>query len=762
MSNNSYFIKFKVLEVSYHNKSGFSVLKVKLKDYDYDYLPTTDIKVVGNFLSVYVDDEFEGNCEWIKNAKFGFQLRPIENEVLKKSNTASINGLTSFLKKFIKGVGEKTIEKIINEYGEDTLDMIAKGSENLSSIKGIGEKTATKIHEEYMKNYVFQEISLFFAEYNLSNKDILRIYEEYGLNTLNTIKENPYILTSLLDIHFSYSESIAFNFNLGYLFKQRIFSVILEVLKSNANNSGHLFLPKEVLFTQINLFLKKFSKYSFQKLTDSVISDYIQELVNLKQITIVLNNKNELCYFLSKYNYIEKEIVDYLYKLNLDYKEPIGTREQIEKSILEYEKVIGFKMAKRQKDAVFMALQNGLSILTGGPGTGKTQTINAIIQIMKMIKKDSTITLCAPTGRASKRMTELTGLDAATIHRELGLLPDGSFIDDDVMIESDILIVDESSMIDAFVFWKTLTKIDENTRILFVGDHEQLPSVGPGLILRDLIESDCVPVTTLDEIFRQAKESQIVMNAHAIIKGEINSLSFDNSKGDFYFIERQDIMNVQQSILSVVNRLVDVKGYKTTDIQILTPQRKGELGVYDLNNEFQKTFNPYNDSKIEHKLSSTETFRVGDKVIQTVNNYELVHVGEDTSGVFNGDIGVISNIYYLKNQKHIDISFPEKEVTYKEDEITELMLAYSITIHKSQGSEFPIVIIPVHESQDYMLTRNLIYTGITRAKEIVVLIGTKKALENSINNNISINRNSLIKERLINKFREDQGKKKSA
>ena len=758
MSDANYFIKFKVTDVAFHNESGFSVLKVKLLDYNYSYLPTTDIKVVGTFLSVYVDDEFEGTCEWIKHDRYGFQLRPIKDTIPKKINTSSIKGLTSFLKKFIKGVGPKAIEKVVEAYGENTLSMIGLGYENLMTIKGIGEKTAKKIYEEYMKNVIFEKISLFFSEYNLQNKDILKIYETYGLNTLNKVKENPYILTESFGIHFSYSENIGHSLKLGSLFKPRIFTAILEVLKSNAENNGHLYLNKETLYRQVNLFLQKFSKYDFVELKEETITHFIDELVDLKKITII-NHYKETCYFLSQYNYIEKEIVSYLHKLNSEFKEPIGTEKQIKLAIIDYEEKTGFKLAKKQRDSVFMALQSGMSILTGGPGTGKTQTINAIIQIMKALKNDATITLCAPTGRASKRMTELTGLDAATLHRELGLLPDGSFKDEETMIESNILIVDESSMIDAFVFWKTLSKIDDNTRILFVGDHEQLPSVGPGLILRDLIESDCVPKTTLTEIFRQAKESQIVMNAHAIINGNINSLSFDDSKGDFYFIERDNKMNVQTSILSIVDRLIKKKGYQSSDIQILTPQRTGELGVYDLNNEFQKNFNPYDDNRIEYKLSSTETFRVGDKVIQTVNNYELEHIGEDTLGVFNGDIGVIKNIYYFKNNIHVDVSFPEKEITYVEDEIKELMLAYSITIHKSQGSEFPVVIIPVHESQEHMLTRNLIYTGITRAKQIVILIGTRNALVNSINNNISIYRNSLIKERLIDVF---DVKKKSA
>lgn len=741
MQVKKYTMKFEVKKVCVHKDNGFSILDVKIKEYDSTYLPTTDIKVKGIFPSVFEEDEFLTVGTWEQDSRFGWQFVPIDK--VEKVKSATLKGITNFLKSFVKGVGIGTISKIVEYYKEDTLEMIEKGPEKLSIIKGVGQKKAELIHNEYMKNYIFKKVSMFFSQFDLPHKYVLKVYDTFGINTIEKIKENPYILTSELYIPFIYSEKIGFHYNLGYLFKKRLYTIIIEVFRSNAENLGHLFLYENNLFEQINLYLKKYSCYNFSFIEKNTIIDLLHNLVKEKKLVIEKYN-NENIYYLSYYDFVEKEIVKYLYKINNEFKPPLGNKDSINSFIENYENNTGFKFAKNQKAAIYMALTKGMSVLTGGPGTGKTATINAIIQAIKTIKPSAIITLCAPTGRASKRMSEVTNMPAATIHRELGLLPSGDFLDEDMVLESDILIIDESSMIDAVVFYKTLTKIDTNTRILFVGDHEQLPSVGPGLILRDLIDSNCIPITKLNEIFRQAQESQIVMNSHAIINGLDMNLTFDKSKDDFYFIKKNDKMEVQKAILNITNNLIKNKGYKLSDIQILSPQKKGELGVYDLNNKFQELFNPFDDTKIEYKLDGVTTFRIGDRVIQTKNNYDLE--------VFNGDTGKILNIYYSKNELYIDVSYPDKEVTYDIDTAKELMLAYSITIHKSQGSEFPVVIIPVHMSQANMLTRNLIYTGVTRAKKMVILIGTNEGLSYSIKNNEAIQRNSLIKNRLIQTF----------
>jgi exodeoxyribonuclease V alpha subunit len=417
----------------------------------------------------------------------------------------------------------------------------------------------------------------------------------------------------------------------------------------------------------------------------------------------------------------------------------------------------GMTLAVKQQEAVHMALQNPISILTGGPGTGKTQTINAVIQVIQLIHPNAQIHLCAPTGRAAKRMTELTDMTATTIHRAIHLT-DVRFDQNVERLYGDFLIVDESSMIDAYLFSKLLEAVNVDMKILFVGDVDQLPSIGAGLILRDLIDSKKIPTTTLTEIFRQAKDSQIVTNAHKVIQGKIvgesDGLTFDEKLGDFYFVQKEDTERIKNLIIGFIKRLMESPhNFKLQDIQVLTPMKEGELGTNALNRIIQETFNPHIDKELEMELFRTsksgvinerfDVFRVGDRVIHTINDYDLK--------VFNGEIGTIHKIYNDESGNlMMKVNYDDGMVTYDEALAKEeLMLAYAMTVHKSQGCEFPVGIMPIHPSQQSMLERHLLYTAFTRAKGKVVLAGVNEALNKGILNNITYHRNSKIKDRLM-------------
>jgi exodeoxyribonuclease V alpha subunit len=508
-----------------------------------------------------------------------------------------------------------------------------------------------------------------------------------------------------------------------------------------------VFKGKGRLIPKLSTFLAKYGAYKNEVsiLKPSDIEKCLVELRGSGKVIIEINEEKEECVYLKNFNFIENRIVSLLKKLIEEPKTSIATKEQIEEFILFHEKTHSFKFAEKQKTAIFMSLLNGISILTGRPGTGKTQTINSIIQCVKYINPHATIHLFAPTGKASKRMSELTGMDAMTIHRGIGL-GFGEDEQDEVILDGDLLVIDETSMMDAYVCYRLLACIHQNIRVLFVGDFEQLPSVGAGLILRDFIYSKRIPTTRLTEIFRQAKESQIVMNAHKIAEGittsDVDGLTFDVKKEDFYFIQRPDRMKAQETIIESVKRFLN-KGFTLDDIQILSPMRKGDLGVWNLNRLMQETFNPRAKGKKEVKMDEFTFFREGDKVIHTVNNADL--------NVFNGEVGKILRIYDLAEEGlQVEVEYDsEKVVTYGLLNVDELEHAFVTTIHKSQGSEYPIVIMPVHDSQKDMLTRNLIYTAITRAKKKVVLIGTKPVLDAAIRRIDNLVRNSNIKEKII-------------
>lgn len=713
------YVEFEVKKIIYRNKlTKYTVIEVKyLDNCRFNYLPSTENIIVGEFINPLEEDIYKAEGEFIQSAKYGWQLR-VENPQHILPSTEK--GLIKYINN-TKACGKKTAEKLVEKYGLDTLNKIKEDINNLTVIKGISSKKAKAIYDSINLKINEEEVIYFLFTLNLGVKTSFKIFEKYGTGTKTKIMENPYILLDVENIGFKTADDIANSFNFKYNNKTRINNAILYFLKNEISLKGDLFTFKKDLLNNINIFLEKNGKIK-GRLTVEEIETQLKELVNENKIKIEDDN----CIYIRFYNYIENMLVKQI-KCKIFHTNDIYSNNKINSFIENYEKTYNFIFADKQKQSIHMALTNGISILTGGPGTGKTQTINSIIKCIEYVNPKATIDLCAPTGKASKRMCELTGKEAMTIHRRLKLVNTEEDAELEP-IESDFLIIDESSMIDAPLFLKVLENTSQETKIIVVGDHEQLPSVGAGLILRDLIKSDKIPVTKLDKIFRQAGDSKIATNAHKIISGK-QDLDFGD---DFNFIETVYKNNIQDQIIKVIEDL-KLKGYKKQDIQVLTGMKNGDIGTKQLNNILQNKFNK--NTKNEYQKGN-KILRKGDRVIQTENNYDI--------NVFNGSVGYIANII----GDIIEVDFDGEIKEYTDETIDQIELAYALTIHKSQGSEFPIVIIPVHSCQKIMNSRNLLYTAVTRAKEKVILIGEREEINYAINTITNLSRNSKIIEKL--------------
>lgn len=741
------YAKFEITKIrKRYEDTGHTIAEAKFTRYLHSFVPTSNLIVVGNFPSIYEGDEFEGRGSWIDHNTFGYQFKV---EAAKRIVPQTKKGIEAFLRRYVKGMGKKTAQKIVDYFGEATLTKIEESHRNLLQVGGISEARARVIHDKLFMHKKFEEIAMFVLTYGGGYKTALRVYEEYGEAAIFRIRENPYALYSLDKIDFKVADTFAQKLGISHDNPERVKEAVMCFINWCSTARGDLYVSKQEIIEKLNAFLERRGAFVDKKhhIDKALIEKAVVDLKSQDRVIIEVNAKDEQCVYLKNYHFIETRIVQLLKKLVEEPKLPICTEGEVTQFINHYETTYDFTFAEKQKSAIYMALQNGISILTGGPGTGKTQTINSIIQCVKFVKPDAIIHLFAPTGKASKRMSELTGMDAMTIHRGIGI----GFVGDDddtetQMVEGDLLVVDETSMMDAYVCYRLLASVTEHTRILFVGDYEQLPSVGAGLILRDLINSGKIPTTRLTEIFRQAQDSQIVMNSHKVIAGKTtksqDGITFDPNKDDFYFIERSNRMEAQRTIIECVKRFVNNHAYTLDDIQILSPMRKGDLGVWSLNRLMQDTFNPRSDDKVEIKLDELTFLREGDKVIHTVNNKDL--------GVFNGEVGKVSRIWEdADDGMQVEVEYEQdKKVVYDKLSVEELELAYVLTIHKSQGSEYPIVIMPIHSSQEDMLTKNLIYTAWTRAKKKVVNVGMKSSLDKGIQSEDNTVRNSQVEEKV--------------
>ncbi|MCI9070383.1 ATP-dependent RecD-like DNA helicase [Clostridium sp.] len=708
------------------------------------------VTIVGIMPLIKEGQQIEVKGDWINHKQFGRQFNVAEyKEVLPTSAREIEKYLSTGI---IHGIGPVTAKKIVKAFGVETLDILDNDIERLREVEGIGEKKFNIIYESYLESRELKDIIMFFQNHGVTINQCLKIYKKFGPDSIDIVSNNPYVLNDEISgIGFLTSDRIAKSLGIEPQSDFRVQSGIRYVL-NNFSGLGNTYMPKDKLIEQC----QKVLMVDKELIEVNIYNSVLEGKVKVEKI-----NDIEAVYALPYY-FCELGVTNKIITLSIEKFQTINSDVLFE--ISSFENKHNIKFADSQKDAILGAFENGIEIITGGPGTGKTTIIKCIIEIYE--NNGMKVLLAAPTGRAAKRMTESTGREAKTIHRllEMGVSEDeNSFFGrgEGEPLEGDVIIIDEASMIDIMLMNSLLKAIKLGTRVIIVGDVDQLPSVGPGNVLRDLINSNFIKVVRLNEIFRQGKESMIILNAHRINNGELPYLN--KKDGDFFFDNRENNESILQTILDLVNRRIPMfnsKWNKVKDIQILSPTRKGILGIENLNNELQAILNPPDKYKKERKFKDF-IFRVGDKVMQTKNNYSLKwnRIGgygdNEGVGIFNGDMGFIESIDEENNT--ITVIFDdERRIVYDNVYVEELELAYAITIHKSQGSEFKVVIIPTFMGSAFLMNRNILYTGITRAKELVVVVGSQKALKYMVDNTNSMERYSSLKERILDIVSDDK------
>lgn len=688
------------------------------------------VTIVGHLGGISAGETLKVSGNWFVHSEYGRQFRVERFEVL---IPATLAGIEKYLGSgLINGVGPVTAKKIVEHFGEESLEVIENAPGRLTEISGIGEKKAQRIAASFNQQKEIRQVMLFLQNYGVSPAYAAKIYKQYGDNTIAVIKDNPYRLAEdVFGIGFKTADKLAAQMGIAKDSPYRIIAGARYVL-GQSTNEGHVYLP-------VNELVKRCKEVLESEEGDIALA--LEELAYQRSIYIEQWNGEEDVY-LAPFYYAEKGVAERL-KLLANRQTQLSDRSLLE-DIAQFQKEQKIQLAKNQVAAVHRAMESGVLVVTGGPGTGKTTTINAIIHLFE--KQGYSVGLCAPTGRAAKRMTEATGREAKTIHRLLEYsFAEGEGLmfqrNEESPLRYDVVIVDEVSMVDILLMYALLKAIEPGTRLILVGDKNQLPSVGPGNVLGDIIASGMVDVVELKEIFRQAQESMIVINAHRINRGDFPYL---NVKGkDFFFIEGDEPEELLATLLELcTSRLPQFGNFDPMeDLQVLSPMRRTLLGVENLNEKLQEVLNPPAPYKPEFKSSGT-LFRLGDKIMQTKNNYEKM--------VFNGDIGKITHVD--KEEGEAVVTYPDAEgvrkVVYQFGEFDECALAYAVSVHKSQGSEYPVVIMPVTTQHYMMLQRNLLYTGITRAKKLVVLLGSKKALGIAVRNHKVSSRWTRLGERL--------------
>jgi len=714
--------------ITYNNEeNGFTIARVKV------YGQRDLVTIIGNLMAPTPGEILKMRGKWANHPKFGEQFKVVEYET---KVPASVYGIQKYLGSgLIKGLGPVMAKRIVKKFGKKTLDVIENEILQLSHIEGIGKKRIAMIQNAWNEQKEIRDVMIFLQAHGVSSGYATKIFKEYGNRSIAVVKDNPFRLaTDIFGIGFVTADSIAEKLGFPKDSDQRIEAGILYVLHK-LSDDGHVYYPyeeliiksREILVVERDFVVKALGILAADK--KIVFEDLNNSIEEFKE-----NNK---AVYLAKFHLCETSISDRLKALALS---PKSIRNvNTDKAIDWVQKQLSITLAKNQILAVRSCLKEKVIVITGGPGTGKTTIINAILKIFSMLKVRTL--LAAPTGRAAKRMSETTGFEARTIHRllEFSFAKGGFQKNEERPLACDLLVVDEASMIDTILMYHLLKAVPLSAILILVGDVNQLPSVGAGNILKDIIESNAVTVAWLNEIFRQAKKSQIIVNAHKINQGVIPSFGtsqLHSQENDFYLIQQEDPDRVLEIILELVKvRIPQRFGFDSVDdIQVLTPMHKGVAGAGNLNKELQKMLNPGQ----EGVMRGEQNYRVSDKVMQVRNNYD--------KEVFNGDIGRITQIY-PENQQ-LAISFDGREVTFDFSDLDEVVLAYAVSVHKSQGSEFPVVIIPVLTQHYILLQRNLIYTAVTRGQKLVVMVGTRKALAIGVKNDKTKKRFTYLKHRL--------------
>lgn len=719
-----------VEKITYSNKqNGYTVCTVKVG--------SEHITVVGTLPFISIGDNVKFIGSYTVHQIYGKQFSAQMYETVAPKTVAAI--LRYLSSGIIKGVGPATAERIVEKFGAQSLEIIQNNPEDLALIKGISREKAINISEEYKKQYGIRDLMLLLAPYQVSMERCIRVFQVLGTKAGEIIKDNPYVLCrDEIDFPFEWVEKIAYDFGISQDNELRLSSGIEYILRKNLLN-GHTCLPRKKL-VPVAVSLLESDELRIENICDKMIE-------NLVIRTKTVNNTD----FLMLPDYFNAE--EYIAARLLAGKRYNNSKSFIDELEIDYiENKLGIKFEQLQRAAIKNAFENGIFVLTGGPGTGKTTTLNAIIKLFE--QRDIDIQLAAPTGRAAKRMTELTGKEAKTIHRLLEV----EWKDEENQkfarnernpLECQVLIVDEASMIDSLLFESLLRALKISCRIILVGDTDQLPSVSAGNVLNDILASNLYSAVCLKKVFRQAMSSTIITNAHAIINGTPSDLS--NKSSDFFMLRANSPYDVCNIVLDLCDsRLPNAYGFdKLTDIQILCPSRKAEAGTVNLNNLLQSTLNPRSNNQPQLSYKGVY-YRTGDKVMQIKNNYDLQWQRENGDigfGVFNGDVGYITLIDIKGGI--IKVKFDDKTVTYFAENIGELELAYAVTVHKSQGSEFECVILPLIDTPPQLLYRNLLYTAVTRAKKLLVVVGSENVYNKMAKNDRKTLRYTMLKEFLI-------------
>ena len=742
-------IKGYVDHIIYQNKdNGYAVLSMNVDD--------EEEICVGIFRGVDNGENLEITGEYVEHPSYGFQFKANSFKVVEPDDLLSMERYLG--SGAIKGVGEALAKRIVKRFGKDTFRVIEEEPERLVEVKGISERIAQQITDQMIEKREIREAFLFLQKYGITNTLAVKIYEKYGMGMYGILKENPYRLAEdIQGVGFRLADEIAEKIGIHTDSDYRIRSGILYTLLQ-ASLEGHMFLPMRVLVRR---------SADLLQVPEEAIRAQIQNL-HMDHKVVVKKTTDEPEVYAFSYYYAELNCARMLRELNVLMESELLDSEEkrIETILQRILKEQGLELDELQKNAVLECVKHGIMILSGGPGTGKTTTINTIIRYFDEEGMD--ILLAAPTGRAAKRMTEATGYEARTIHRMLeinGGMEDGSRArferNGENPLEADVVIIDEMSMVDIYLFQSLLEAVSVGTRLILVGDVDQLPSVGPGQVLQDLIESKSFPTVMLKKIYRQAGESDIVMNAHRINMGQ--KIALNNKSKDFFFLPRNDVQVIYKHMIQLITEklplYVEAQPY---DIQVLTPMRKGSLGVETLNEILQRYLNPADPSRKEH-AAGDRIFREGDKVMQIKNNYQLeweivsqygIRI-DSGSGVFNGDIGTIRRI--REESSTVQVEYDEHRlVEYTFSQLDEIELAYAITIHKSQGSEYPAVLLPLLSGPKMLMNRNLLYTAVTRARKCVTILGSQEVVDGMIENENQYHRYTGLGRRILELESEDR------
>lgn len=721
--------------IVYQNaENGYVICEVSSKE-------EGDFYAVGYMPTARPGESASLTGDWVNHPEYGEQFKvELYDTIMPKEETAIIKYLSSGV---IKGVREATAKKLYEAFGDSVFDVLTNEPEKVEKIKGIGHDRAVTICKSFNEQRSVQNIVMFLQQYSISANTAIKIHKIFGSEAVSVIKENPYALANAVDgISFKTADAIAYNIGIPKNSPERIACGVVYYLREAAYTNGHAYLPRGVI--------KEHTVYNLD-ITETEAENAISELIADRDIILDKIDNNEVLYLYGMYH-DEKYIANRVVEIATTESKYAISASRAEEEVDEFERDNGIKLAKKQREAVVTALSSGFMVLTGGPGTGKTTTINAIISIMENL--NIKVALAAPTGRAAKRMSQVTGRDAKTVHRLLGAQMVGNTHtfsrDEENPLDCDVIILDEASMVDTSLMASFLRAVKPGGRIILSGDSDQLPSVGAGNVLRDIIASGVVSTVKLSDIFRQSEESLIIVNAHKINNGEMPELG-DRTR-DFFFMKRANPSDVATTVTELYkSRLPKTYGLNPmSDIQILSPTKKGITGTVELNRILQMSINPPSQSKNEYKYGQT-VFREGDKVMQTRNNYDIEYTtenGEDGVGIYNGDMGIVDSIH--TQERYMIITFDDgKIIEYPFTSVEDLDLAYAITVHKSQGSEFSYVVIPLSTYMPMLMTRNLFYTAITRAKTMVILVGSDRIVENMTKNNTYTKRFTGLLDRLI-------------